>query len=66
VRAALTSGSARAEALRGAASQCTRCDATSRSREVQAVVDATIERFGAVDILVNNAGWSSWGERPDR
>jgi gluconate 5-dehydrogenase len=40
-----------------------RCD-VSNAMEVQAVVDATLERFGAVDILVNNAG-VSWGERPE-
>jgi NAD(P)-dependent dehydrogenase (short-subunit alcohol dehydrogenase family) len=40
-----------------------RCD-VANAMEVQAVVDATLERFGAVDILVNNAG-VSWGERPE-
>ena len=40
-----------------------RCD-VSDPEQVQAVVDATVERFGTVDILVNNAG-VSWGERPE-
>jgi NAD(P)-dependent dehydrogenase (short-subunit alcohol dehydrogenase family) len=31
------------------------CDITS-SKSVQAMVDATVERFGRIDILVNNAG----------
>jgi gluconate 5-dehydrogenase len=54
-----------AEALRarGFTAHAMRCD-VAKAAEVQAVVDATIERFGAVDILVNNAG-VSWGERPE-
>jgi gluconate 5-dehydrogenase len=40
-----------------------RCDVANAS-DVQAVVDATIERFGTIDVLVNNAG-VSWGERPE-
>ncbi len=54
-----------AEALRarGFTVHAMRCD-VAKAAEVQAVVDATIERFGAVDILVNNAG-VSWGERPE-
>jgi gluconate 5-dehydrogenase len=39
------------------------CD-VSKPEEVTAVVDQTIERFGAVDILINNAG-TSWGEMPE-
>jgi NAD(P)-dependent dehydrogenase (short-subunit alcohol dehydrogenase family) len=35
------------------------CD-VEKPPEVQAVVDATIERFGRLDILINNAG-TSWG-----
>jgi len=54
-----------AEALRarGFTVHAMRCD-VAKAAEVQAVVDATIERFGAVDILVNNAG-VSWGELPE-
>jgi NAD(P)-dependent dehydrogenase (short-subunit alcohol dehydrogenase family) len=54
-----------ADALRarGFTVHAMRCD-VAKAAEVQAVVDATIERFGAVDILVNNAG-VSWGERPE-
>jgi NAD(P)-dependent dehydrogenase (short-subunit alcohol dehydrogenase family) len=48
---------------RGFTAHAMRCD-VSNSADVQAVVDATIERFGTVDILVNNAG-VSWGERPE-
>src|SRR5258705_3986935 len=40
-----------------------RCD-VSNAADVQAVADATVERFGKIDILVNNAG-ISWGERPE-
>src|SRR5262245_49831620 len=40
-----------------------RCD-VSNPDDVQAMVDATIDRYGAIDILVNNAG-VSWGERPE-
>ena len=39
------------------------CD-VSDQKQVEAVVAATIEKFGRVDILVNNAG-ISWGERPE-
>jgi NAD(P)-dependent dehydrogenase (short-subunit alcohol dehydrogenase family) len=39
------------------------CD-VSRAEEVQAVVDDTVSRFGAIDILVNNAG-ISWGAMPE-
>jgi NAD(P)-dependent dehydrogenase (short-subunit alcohol dehydrogenase family) len=54
-----------ADALRarGFTVHAMRCD-VAKNTDVQAVVDATIERFGAVDILVNNAG-VSWGERPE-
>jgi NAD(P)-dependent dehydrogenase (short-subunit alcohol dehydrogenase family) len=54
-----------AESLRarGFTVHAMRCDVSNTS-EVQAVVDATIERFGKIDILVNNAG-VSWGERPE-
>jgi NAD(P)-dependent dehydrogenase (short-subunit alcohol dehydrogenase family) len=53
------------EALRGRgfAAHAMRCD-VSNIEQVQAVIDATVERFGQVDILVNNAG-VSWGERPE-
>jgi NAD(P)-dependent dehydrogenase (short-subunit alcohol dehydrogenase family) len=39
------------------------CD-VSNPEQVQAVVDKTVETFGAVDILINNAG-ISWGARPE-
>jgi NAD(P)-dependent dehydrogenase (short-subunit alcohol dehydrogenase family) len=39
------------------------CDVSDR-KQVEAVVSATMEKFGRVDILVNNAG-ISWGERPE-
>jgi NAD(P)-dependent dehydrogenase (short-subunit alcohol dehydrogenase family) len=39
------------------------CD-VSNQEQVQAVVEATMQKFGRVDILVNNAG-ISWGERPE-
>src|SRR5204862_235884 len=54
-----------AESLRarGFTVHAMRCDVSNAS-DVQAVVDATIERFGTVDVLVNNAG-VSWGERPE-
>jgi NAD(P)-dependent dehydrogenase (short-subunit alcohol dehydrogenase family) len=53
------------EALRGRGltAHGMRCD-VSNIEQVQAVIDATMERFGQVDILVNNAG-VSWGERPE-
>ena len=53
------------EALRGRGFtvDAMRCD-VSNETDVQAVVDATLERFGRIDILVNNAG-VSWGERPE-
>jgi gluconate 5-dehydrogenase len=54
-----------AESLRakGFTVHAMRCD-VSDPADVQAVVDATIERFGAIDILVNNAG-VSWGGQPE-
>lgn len=39
------------------------CDASAPD-QVQAVVDAAVERFGKIDILVNNAG-ISWGAMPE-
>jgi NAD(P)-dependent dehydrogenase (short-subunit alcohol dehydrogenase family) len=48
---------------RGFTVHAMRCD-VANAGDVQAVVDATMERFGAIDILVNNAG-VSWGERPE-
>ncbi|MFN0141316.1 MAG: glucose 1-dehydrogenase [Pyrinomonadaceae bacterium] len=39
------------------------CD-VSKPEEVQAVVDSTVKRFGAVDVLINNAG-ISWGAMPE-
>ena len=40
-----------------------KCD-VSKPEEVQAVVDATVSKFGAIDVLVNNAG-VSWGAMPE-
>lgn len=40
------------------------CDVTSRT-ETNDLIDATVDRFGAVDILVNNAGIADEGEFPD-
>lgn len=39
------------------------CD-VAKPDDAQAVVDATVERFGSVDILINNAG-ISWGAMPE-
>ena len=39
------------------------CD-VAKPDEVQAVVDQTVIKFGAVDILINNAG-TSWGAMPE-
>lgn len=39
------------------------CD-VSKPDEVEKVVQATVERFGAVDVLINNAG-VSWGAMPE-
>jgi gluconate 5-dehydrogenase len=39
------------------------CD-VAKPDEVQAVIDETISKFGAVDILINNAG-TSWGAMPE-
>lgn len=39
------------------------CD-VAKPNDVQAVVDAAVERFGSVDILINNAG-ISWGAMPE-
>lgn len=39
------------------------CD-VSNPQQVEQVVSAAVEAFGAVDILINNAG-VSWGERPE-
>lgn len=39
------------------------CD-VAKPDEVQAVINATVERFGSVDILINNAG-TSWGAMPE-
>jgi NAD(P)-dependent dehydrogenase (short-subunit alcohol dehydrogenase family) len=33
-----------------------RCD-VSREKEVRALVDGTVARFGRIDCLINNAGW---------
>jgi gluconate 5-dehydrogenase len=48
---------------RGFTVDALRCD-VSNAADVQAVMDATLERFGKIDILVNNAG-VSWGGRPE-
>ena len=39
------------------------CD-VSKAEDVQAVVEAAVEKFGGLDILVNNAG-ISWGAMPE-
>ncbi|MCU1288636.1 MAG: hypothetical protein JWN60_865 [Acidobacteria bacterium] len=39
------------------------CD-VSKPEEIQAVVDETIGKFGAIDVLINNAG-ISWGAMPE-
>ncbi len=39
------------------------CD-VAKEADVQAVVDATVEKFGKVDVLINNAG-ISWGAMPE-
>ncbi len=39
------------------------CD-VSKAEDVQAVVEAAVEKFGGLDILVNNAG-VSWGAMPE-
>src|ERR1700682_3749197 len=46
---------------RGFKAQGMLCDVAD-SKQVQAVVDATVAAYGKVDILINNAG-VSWGER---
>jgi gluconate 5-dehydrogenase len=50
-------------AARGFAIAGMLCD-VAKAEEVQAVVDETVSRFGAVDILINNAG-ISWGAMPE-
>lgn len=44
---------------RGVQALALECDVKSRSA-IQAVVDATLAKFGRIDILINNAG-TSWG-----
>ena len=39
------------------------CDVTNEA-DVRAIVDETVEKFGAIDILINNAG-ISWGAMPE-
>ena len=39
------------------------CD-VSKPDEIQAVVDETLSKFGAIDVLINNAG-ISWGAMPE-
>jgi NAD(P)-dependent dehydrogenase (short-subunit alcohol dehydrogenase family) len=39
------------------------CD-VAKSEEVDAVVNATVQKFGSADVLINNAG-TSWGAMPE-
>jgi len=41
----------------GSAALAVRCDVTQR-RDIDAVLDATVQNFGGVDIVVNNAGYT--------
>jgi NAD(P)-dependent dehydrogenase (short-subunit alcohol dehydrogenase family) len=47
----------------GFTAEGTLCD-VAKPEQVQAVTDATVEKFGRVDILINNAG-ISWGAMPE-
>jgi gluconate 5-dehydrogenase len=47
----------------GAGTLALRCDVRNPG-EIQAVVDASRERFGRIDVLVNNAG-TVWGSPPE-
>ncbi len=44
-----------AESLKPTATLCVRCD-VAEPKQVKAMIEKTVERFGRVDILVNNAG----------
>jgi len=48
---------------RGFSAEGMLCDVAD-SKQVQAVVDATVATYGKVDILINNAG-VSWGQDPE-
>ncbi len=48
---------------RGFAVESMLCD-VAKPDEVQAVVNATVQKFGRIDVLINNAG-VSWGAMPE-
>jgi 3-oxoacyl-[acyl-carrier protein] reductase len=50
-------GAREVAAALGAAALAVRCDVTQRA-DVEALVQATVARFGRLDIVVNNAGWT--------
>lgn len=36
------------------------CDLT-KTKEIDTLIDQTIEKFGRIDVLINNAGWGAYG-----
>ena len=51
------SGAQAVAAALGANAMAVTCDVTKRA-DIDALVKATVERFGKLDIVVNNAGWT--------